>query len=436
MTQSRAGHLTAEALDDFFLGAATRFELGRNALRHLAETCPRCRRRAAAIGDLDAAFAAMERRGRAAFEEIEGERAALPDRLAELSRLGSFDVLDHVRRDRRFHTPAVAEHELAVGWLALEAGDREVAEEAQGVAHVALDGADPARYGRTALAELRAESWLLVSRLATTRRDATVARRGLEEAERSFVRSGRPADLDVLTLIARSEIEMLAGRFASARRLATEAAGAEARGLERWSVAVERLRAELDRLDGGSRELLERSRAGMYAFRPHSAIEWSLALELVRALVDEGEADEALLVCALWRTAGDEARSAPRPTGQIESELLRGAALGATGRRLEGRRILESARSAACASGYGWAAVEATVELCRLAEAAGDPEPLREAAWDLSALGRCPNLPHGALRTLARFATALWRDRPDRVLALERRLRMDTMERDDRVETT
>ena len=427
-----APHLRPEALDDFFVGGASRFELGRAALRHLEETCLECHRRVTAAGDLDGVFEEAERRARAIVEEIEREREALRDLLAELWTLEPAQTAERVRRDRRCHTLAFAEHQLEVGWLALEAGDHDVVGEARDLAHAALDGADPTRYGRPALGTLRAESWFLAARLGTAQRDGEAARRALEEADRLLARFGKPADLAALGQLTRAEIEMLSGRFDEARRLAEAAAGAEDHGVERWSLSVERRRAELERLTGGSKELVARVGETMYELRPSSAAEWSLALELGRALLETGETDESLVVCAMWRAEEEGAG----PGGQVESEVLRGAVLGATGRRYEGRRILEAARVRSCVEGDGWRAVEATVELFRLAEAAGEAARLQEETWKLSGVSLCRNVPQGVLRTLAEFGTAVWQGHPWEVLELERRLRLGVSEADERVETT
>ncbi len=402
------GHLSRQLLDEYVAGRATPLDLVETIARHLErDCCTGCREALARTSSATLVARAAERfRARAA--ELAREAEALPALLAELEPLGSSGVFLQAGTERRFHTAAFVTHQLALAWEALGADALQVAGEGLELAFLAALRLDPGRYGRLVVRRLEAECWLLRALLAVARGlPAAEAADSLDRAHRLVVQSLRSDRLIATYLLAQGRERLWAGRaeearpfFAEATRLGPDAGDS--------GVAAEAVLARLEREAGRPEAAAVRLRAvaTRWSRGPTGRTEWAAARELVVALVEACEPEEAAAFLAAW--GGDvEAPS----TARAELLLLRGLLFSRLRRPETARRFLEAAWRELLRRGQALDAALVAAERARieLADGRSDPLALPGLADELPELLMAGELAGVDREAIARFARALGR---------------------------
>lgn len=435
-THPHPGHLSRELLDGYFIGQRSLGELGGLAIAHLLEHCPECRRSAQDI-DLDEAFRESTQD---AATRLRAERDELAERLSELLTLGRTETLVRVASDPRFATLAFARHQVDVASMAYEQGELEVVSEANRLASLVVRRLDPGRYARSAIAWVDAESTYLRARLHAAAGDVGEARRWWRSARRCTEAAGRPPSLRALGHLVGAEVRLAAGQIDQAYVFAAHAAAfVELESVARWSWSIARITARLERLRGEPIAAAARLRMRFEGRVPDGPLEWSVARELVYALLDAGELAEAVAwVASWWGWRCDPARYAAGGLEELDSDtwledgwralgsdapelvVLLGGLARRRGRLDEARALLEQGREELSSRGRGREAVAATVELLRVLEAQGDTRRQRAVVARLERLADCQDVPRRVLQVLARYGAALWRGRLGDLDAVER----------------
>jgi hypothetical protein len=436
-TTAAGGHVTRELLDDYFVGRRSLSELGERAIGHVMERCAICRGRLE-----DADWSSLFRES---AEEAEARLRSEQDQLAELIvdllRLGRTETLVRVTSDPRYATLAFVRHQVDIASMAYEQGEVEVAAEANQLAGLVARRLDPGRYGREAIAWGEAERCLLQARLKAVSGDIAGARSLYRSGRQEVAAAGRPPSLLALQYLTGAEVRLSAGQIQQARVLARAAADVDAeQGLDHLTWSIVRVAARLDRLRGEPEAAVERLRRLFEGKKaPAGALEWSVARELIFALLEADELPEAVGWVAAWWGARCEVvlvedRGGDDPGG--EERVARGwAALGSEapelavllgglmrrqGRLREARCLLEEGRRELLRQRRGVEAVEATVELLRVLEALGETDRMKEAVVRLDELAECPDVSRRVVQALARYGGALWRGRVGDLDGVER----------------
>ena len=413
MTQPR--HLNRALLDAYFAGQASEYDLVGEVARVLERDCEVCESGLApARIDYDRALRAANRRIRAELADLDEERRRVRGLLHELAGLTEPETLLRVAGDGRFHTVALVEYELGAAWAGLEGEAWQAARHAVELGTVAVVRLDTGRYGKVGVSCLRAEAELARARVAVAQGRDPEARRALEGAG-EWVGSSLSEEAHAGLLLGQA---VLALREGDERGAGNELAAAEEicrrGGAARRRVSIETLLAALARRAGRPEAAADRLRGSLGSIELGSGggVRWRAAYELVVALLESSEVEEALGFVSAWEgeLEGRGAAEARVSAGAAELAHLRGLVLRALRRPERGEAALRWAFCLHVTLGRGLRALAVAADLARGTVArsgsAGSLEWLGRALEGVVARTELAGEP---LEALARFSGSLWR---------------------------